>query len=97
MEEVPELVEDRLNLSVGQERRPAFFRGGEVSGDEAEVRPEGASVPGPPREEVVHPGPLAFFRTRKPIRIEGSQPDSVLVSDFVIANIRMPHLIILGF
>ena len=69
MQQVPELVEDRLHLAVSQQCGLAGERRRQVAADQTQVRLQ----PGQARQESVHPGAAALVLTRIEIGVKGPQ------------------------
>ncbi len=92
MQQVTELVEDRLNLVVREQRRLAVGRGREIAADIAEVRRARAIVLRTSGNEITHPRPAAFRLTRMPVGIKRTQMPALRVAQVVEFNLVMPHL-----
>ena len=69
MQQMAELMEDRLHFAVRQERGVIFDRRGKVSADQTEVRFK-AIRGGAPGEKRVHPCTAALVLARIPIGVE---------------------------
>ena len=89
MEEVAELVEDRGDLVVIEQRLLAGDGRREVAAHQAEVRGERAVGTRAAGTEEVHPRPTPLRFAREPIGVERAQ-QAVSIAHFVEADLRMP-------
>ena len=72
MQQVAELVEDRLHFAMRQQRRLVSDRRREIAADQAQVRLEAVGV-GPPVMKRIHPGAAALVLARIPVGIKAAQ------------------------
>src|SRR5437016_9502238 len=88
MQQMAELVEDRLHLAVGQQRGLAAYRRRQVPADQTQVRLNA----GKSRQERVHPSSAPLVFPWKPIGVKRSQRCAIsLVVNRVIAHLRIPN------
>ena len=86
VQQVAELMEDRLDLVMGEQRGLAIHRRAHVADDQSEVRFAGAAG-----VQRVHPRAAAFRFARMPVGIERSEMRAGFrVMDFVKRNLGMP-------
>jgi hypothetical protein len=93
VEEVPELVEKSLYVSVREKRRTLFRWRREVRTDHPEVRRTSALHARFPVDEVVHPRALTFFGPGEKVRIKPAKERALRVAKFVIADLGVPDLL----
>ena len=70
MQEMAELVENRLDFAMGQQRRFAIHGRGQIAADQSEVGAAGGGIAG---DERVHPRPASLVFTREPVGVEGAK------------------------
>src|SRR5450432_763041 len=87
MQQVAELVEDRLHLAMRQQGWFVAHRRRQISADQAQVRLDVRQA----REKGVHPGAAALIFTRIKIGVEGPNDRSPrFVANRVIAYLWIP-------
>ena len=90
MQQVSELVEDGLHVTMRQQRRAAIHGRREIAAHQSEVR-LGAIFFGKPSDEGVHPRAAALSFAWIPIGIERPEQRSIRVVNSVHLHVRVPH------
>src|SRR5580692_9781223 len=89
MQQMAELVENRLHIAMREQRRLTAQRFAEVAADEAQVRLK-AAVRRAAGDQRIHPGAAALVFARIPVGVESADESTVLVVDVVIGNLLVP-------
>ena len=90
VQQVAELVKDRLDFAVGEQCRAAAGRRVDVAAHQPEMRLEalGRRTAGDQRP---HPGAAALVLPRIPVGVEAAQQRAALVADGVVFHRRIPN------
>src|ERR1700759_1985991 len=89
MQQMPELVENRFDLPVRQQRGLVADRRRKIAADQSQVRLESVSG-GAAGQQAVHPGAAALVLSRIPIGVESAEKRSVFVVDVVKLDVLVP-------